>query len=100
MAIEVTDAMVEAARTALDDRKGLRSALTVALALVPDRFRAGMERAAQIIKQGQQTFSTYGGNSTRSLSPRVDGNMDGLAYAAAILAELDPPLCDDAGDGK
>lgn len=63
----------------------LRTALTTALT---ERHEAGMldgmERAAVICDEGQETIRTGGEETTRFLTPRSHGNLSGLAYAAAI----------------
>gem|GEM_PF-6005455 len=48
----------------------------------------GLRMAAEVVEQHQQTFTN--GDEGRHLTKRTDGNLDGMAYAAAILALQEP----------
>jgi hypothetical protein len=48
-------------------------------------YRAGIEDAAKVVEDNQQSYS---GSSGAYLSPRSRGNQDGLTYATAIRSLL------------
>lgn len=58
--------------------------------------RRTLERAAQVIENGQERFSTGpDGENNRDLSPRSNRNIAGLAYAEAIRALMETPVPPD-----
>ena len=64
---------------AIAERGGASLCADAAIALV-------VERCAQVVDQGQETWSNASGEDEASIGPRKHGNLTGLAYAAAIRA--------------
>ena len=80
-----------------EDGDSLRRLITAAseaadlLERLAGEYVRGIEDAAKIVEQNQQTFTSIGEDEGRFLTPRKHGNRDGLAYVTAIRALAQRP---------
>lgn len=49
-------------------------------------YLRGLEAAAKVVEQNQERITEADGGTKRSVTPRKHGNLQGLAFAAAIRA--------------